>query len=157
MIVRSKYEKLNAALVLDGYRVGYVENPQRYAQVLLEGRKALKVSPISKDFIYSMTPSWLIAWVFSRHEEPSRSPFYQFFLQAKYRYHHLPAPVKLPIYPSVPRAAHWNYCLPHDLFASFSHQTTSIYSAGHFFPWNDSRRRHTLEGAHGIQGLLWDG
>lgn len=87
MIVRSKYEKLNAALVLDGYRVGYVENPQRYAQVLLEGRKALKVSPISKDFIYSMTPSWIIAWVFSRHEEPSRSPFYQFFLQAKYRLH----------------------------------------------------------------------
>ena len=87
MIVRSKIEKMITSLTLDGYRVGYVENPQRYAAVLLGGREALKTTPITKDFIYSITPSWLIAWVFSGHESPSRSLFYQFFLKSKYKLH----------------------------------------------------------------------
>lgn len=87
MIVRSKYEKMAESLVLNGYRVGYVENPHRYSKILLEGRSALKPTPITKDFIYSITPSWLIGWIFSRHEKPSYSPLYQFFLKSKYTLH----------------------------------------------------------------------
>ena len=89
MIIRARYEKTYQELVLNGYRRGYVEDPHRYASILLEGRSALKITPISKDFIYSCTPSFLTAWIFSNHVEPRYSKFYQVFLYYKYTLHRL--------------------------------------------------------------------
>ena len=89
MIVRARYEKTYQELVLNGYRRGYVEDPHRYASILLEGRSALKITPITKDFIYSCTPSFFTAWIFSNHVEPRYSKFYRFFLQSKYTTHRL--------------------------------------------------------------------
>jgi hypothetical protein len=77
MILRAKFEKVTDTIVRSNYRMGYVEDPHKYAKILL-GLESHRVSPITKDFIYTIKPATLAALAFSRHEPPAYPTLYQF-------------------------------------------------------------------------------
>lgn len=83
MIVRAKFEKVAENIVRNNYRMGYVEDPHRYAKVLL-GTESMKSSPITKEFIATVKPDTLVALAFSRHEPPSYCNLYQYCLKCKF-------------------------------------------------------------------------
>ena len=78
--------KVTESIQKSNFRLGYVENPHKYAKILL-GQETMKPTPITKDFIYTIKPSTLIAWAFSGHEPPVttlNSDLYRYLLQLKY-------------------------------------------------------------------------
>jgi len=83
MIVRAKFEKVAENIVRNNYRIGYVEDPHRYAKILL-GIDTKKSTPITKEFITTVNPATLIALAFSRHEPPKYCKFYQYCLKCKF-------------------------------------------------------------------------